>query len=352
MKVQVYIDHDFVHTAHLTAGLLDLAGEGLLKVKFSWPHKPFPKLAGPMVIRLKVTHSNSEKSVRHAFDYHDVNDRFDLSALLWSDYYWKSNYNLDKVKLLPTNLQNKIFKYGLHYPSRSRHDKNVNKRLLGSAIANLQYRWNKQGKKLSMYDGYAALILRRKRYLSRLYIDEYEDKVEDKPIGVYFHPGCWPMNGDMNKLTNIDRQNIIKELKHNLGDMFMGGFTNNNTAIDYFPEETFYASTSHREYVNNLQSSQIVISTNGLNGCHSWRTAEALAAGAIVVTEMPKNELTDAISPGENIFYYQSPEECVDICNRVLSLNTEDIDQLHQLSNEYYAEHVNPSRSIFNKINI
>jgi hypothetical protein len=156
-----------------------------------------------------------------------------------------------------------------------------------------------------------TFILRRllvfQRYHSHLFIDQYESAAINRTIGIYFHPGCWQMNSEAQ--TNFLRRNIIQQLRQSFGDRFVGGFVNDAHARNQFPQEIYPYVSNHGDYVRNLQNSHIVISTNGMRKCHSTRTAEAYASGAIVVTEAPVNEIDVHVVHGKNVFFYNTPSE-------------------------------------------
>ena len=137
--VKVFIDHDLAATAHLTAGLCELEKRGLVSVSWRLPFRGHPKYAAPVVVRMEVTKQDGQV-VRHAFDFHDVNNCWDMSTLSWCDLYWKCNYNLAAIALLPENERPKIQRYGLLFVPRSRYDRSVYLRLIGAVRARLSYR--------------------------------------------------------------------------------------------------------------------------------------------------------------------------------------------------------------------
>jgi hypothetical protein len=123
-----------------------------------------------------------------------------------------------------------------------------------------------------------------------------------------------------------------------------------DVALSHFPDEVFPHTLGHREYVENLRNSHVVVSTNGLEGCPSWRTAEALAAGAILVTETPVNLVNEHLRPGTNVFFYDTPEECESICSSVLSSDSETLKRMHAAASGYYEQYVAPGPSLRKKV--
>ncbi len=346
MQVKVFIDYDLAATAHLTAGLCELEKRGLLSVSWRLPVRAYPKHAAPEVVRMEVTKSDGQV-VRHAFDFHDGNDTWDILALSWCDIYWKCTYNSAAIALLPETERNKVHRYGLHFLARSRRDRCVYLRLLGSIRARLSYRYHKYGK-ISPFDLYSAMVARLRYYYSRLFIDEYETAAPNRTIGVYFHPGYWPMDSEAH--TNFLRCELIQRLRRRFGDRFVGGFFNEARARNRFPQEVYPHATNHREYVRNLQNSHIVISTNGTSGCHSQRTAEALAAGAILVTETPVNEIDGHLVHGKNVFFYNTPAECESICQSILDSTGDTLATLHAETKAYYDEYLKPDAGLLKRL--
>lgn len=181
--------------------------------------------------------------------------------------------------------------------------------------------------------------------MSQLFTHQYENHSPSRPIAVYFQPGVWQEQNAEHRLTNQERYRIIMKLRSVLGETFLGGFINNPTSMALYPEATFLHSTTHEEYVSNIQRSQIVISTNGVDGCHSWRTAEAFAAGAIVVTQKPVNVVDSQYREGKNVFLYQSPDECLEICLNLISLSEQELQRLQRNSLQYYIDCIKPGSS-------
>lgn len=346
INVKVFIDYDLAATAHLTAGLCELEKRGLVSVSWRLPFRAYPKHAAPVVVRMEVTKSDGQV-VRHAFDFHDVNDCWDIPALSWCHVYWKCTYNSAAIALLPETERNKVHRYGLHFLARSRHDRLVYLRWIGSARARLSYRYRKNGK-IGPFHLYSEMFARLRGYYLRLFVDEYESAAAYRPIGVYFHPGCWPTDAEAK--TNLLRREIIQRLRHRFSDRFVGGFVNDAHARSRFPQDVYPHATNHKEYVRNLQNSHVVISTNGTSGCHSLRTGEALAAGAILVTETPVNEIDAQLVHGKNVFFYNTPAECESICQSILDSSGDTLATLHGETKAYYDEYLKPDASLLKRL--
>lgn len=350
IHIIAYTDHDLVGCAHLTAGLLELAQQGEAQVSWRFRRRRKPRDVAPLTVSLEAACAG-RPPIRHAFDFHDVNTAWDMEVLQWSDLYWKSNLSSQAVSSLPDRLQQKVRPYGLYYPTRSRHDSRVYWRLLGSAASRLAYRRHKSGG-IRPQDLKAATTLRLQRYASRLHIDEYECTNAERRYAIYFHPGCWPMDSQTGREVNLMRQQVIHRLRDRFGERFNGGFVPNRPAREHFPDDPYPRQTSHREYVDNLHSAHVVISTNGLDGCHSWRSAEALAGGAILATERPANIVDDDIRPGENVFYYSTPEECEAVCLQILQADPSTFRAMRAAAQDYYRTHLAPAESLRRRLAI
>lgn len=348
LHVVVYTDHDIVHNGHLTGGLFELEAQNLLSMRWHMPLKMNKKLWQCTFVRLSVHFEESGETVKHCFDFHDHNHRWDEEALAWCDIYWKSNYRKKSTSHLTESLQEKFRPYGLYFPFRSRHSRRNFWRLAGSMRANLSWRHSKGWLKLP-HDIYSTSVLRYRRYMSRLTKEEYEATTSERPVDVYFHPGCWPMTDERNRETNFVRQKIIQQLRQAFGTSFVGGFVSNSHSLTHFPNEIYPHSTNHQEYVRLLQQSRIVISTNGLDGCHSWRTGEALASGAVLVTEKPLNDVDDNYVQGKTVFFYQTPEECVALCQSLLR-DHENYTHIQAETHRYYENFLEPGRTLLPKL--
>lgn len=226
---------------------------------------------------------------------------------------------------------------------RSRGDKALWFRFLGYLLSEISYKWRKtHSLKQTLY---VINRTRWNRYQSRLFLDEYESNNPQRPVDVYFHPGVWQERTEDHRQVNRDRFHIIQALQSSLGAKFLGGFANNMTALELYPEATYSQSISHEAYVRNMQQSQIVISTNGVDGCHSWRTGEAFASGAIVVTQRPVNYVDEYYQHGENVFFYKTAEECIKVCLNLLAKTELERQELRDNSWKYYTKHLRPGNS-------
>lgn len=348
-KITVFVDHDLITTAHLTSGLCELERRNLATVSWRMPLRMDVKRMVPLVVRIEVTKEDGQR-IRHSFDFRDASRTWDEAALAWCDLYWKPNYHEAAIAMLPPTHRNKVRRYGLYFPARSRHDHAQFRRLAGSMRAKLSFRQHSKQQRLKGYDVYAETVVRFRGYKKRLFVDEYESTSTNRPIDVYFHPGCWSMALEEFRQVNFTRRGIIQGLRRTFGEGYVGGFVNNAHAQTHFPEEVYPHPIDHRTYVDKLQNTRVVVSTNGLYGCHSWRSAEALAAGAILVTETPVNEIDAHIRPGKNIFYYNTPAECVALCQNILNHDDGSLNALHAEAQKYYACYLEPGNSLLHRL--
>lgn len=132
-KITVWADHDIVSTAHVTAGINEMARLGLADVHWRLPKSFARSRLLPIIVKLSIVYGQCRTN--HVFDFHDSSSWINNDALGWSDYYWKANFNQSNLK--GEEQQHKIVNYGLYYPTRSSSDRAVSLRVLGSAISSL-----------------------------------------------------------------------------------------------------------------------------------------------------------------------------------------------------------------------
>jgi hypothetical protein len=347
-KINVFCDHDLVVCAHVSAGLCDIRHMGIADMRFSLTIGSRKRFYAPVVLRMLL--QDQKAKTRVAFDFHDDHNCWDEEIIAWSDIYWKSNYHSQFFPKMATAQVSKIRPYGLYFPTRSVHDRSLGSRWMGSALVNINYRFTKNGH-FSVGDILSA-VQRIKRYKSRLMVKSYESTTLalTRPFDIYFNPGCWPMDVLKNKEVNFTRSKLIKLLRDEFPGKFLGGFVSNSVSKNYFADEICDEVTNHFEYVQALHNAKIVVSTNGLGGCHSWRTAEALAAGCVLVTERPVNQVDENFINGENVFFFDTPDECKGICENILRLEPMAFSRLQEASRRYYTEYVAPQKSLVNKL--
>ena len=171
----------------------------------------------------------------------------------------------------------------------------------------------------------------------------------------YFRQDCsrrnYPQHAEEVHKLNEFRAKIVRALKDEFGDRFIGGLFPDKLAIDSYPELITPFKTTQKEYLSLVKSCQIVIFTRGRRQSTGWRFPEYLAMSRCIISEPLAYELPEELVDGKNLLTFTNENECIAACQKLL----DDQDLASQMRNsnfDYYHRNVKPASLIWNTINI
>lgn len=340
-KVTCYVDTDLVHTSFFTAGLIECANRGQIRLAFApglWSLKPNPH-RGLFTVLVKIKLEHNERFV--CVDMHDSATYFSEQSLKLCRRYYKVNYRKDIVDALPVGDSEKVKPFFPYFACRPVHDRNWLLRTAGSFFETARkrgYRFSKQG----IVTLYGISVSRFKRYMQRLSVDEYWAQNAAERRGVFFNPGCWNETSPAIRETNAFRAAIIRRLKTEIPEQFIGGFVPSKIAQEHYPDLVMSARLNHPQYIGQLHQAEICIYSNGLDRCISWKLGEYLAAGTFIVGETLANSLAKPI--GDGFIEFETPDDCVD---RILNLLADEqtLRKGQESNSAYYRDFSSPAAS-------
>lgn len=150
--------------------------------------------------------------------------------------------------------------------------------------------------------------------------------------------------------VTIQRIELIRALKSEIGDRFIGGLEDSDIARKLAPElivDNKY--TGKVNFMNMLKSNNICIASVGLHGSIGWKFAEYVAAGKCIVTDELQYELPGDFLECKNYEKYNKIDECINKVKDLLS----NIEKIHYIENnniKYYNEYLRPDKLVFNAI--
>lgn len=159
---------------------------------------------------------------------------------------------------------------------------------------------------------------------------------------------------DERKRLNIQRIAIIRTLKNQYGDEFIGGIEKNLLSNILCPDLIVSKSRSSKvSYLNSLKEGIIGISNFGLEGSIGWKFAEYISHGmAIVSTPIDQYMVHGELLENQNFLKFETLEEClsaIDLLKRDTALRKNI--QVHNI--RYYNEFLHPRKkmeAIFSQI--
>ncbi len=319
--VTCYCDTDPVHASYAVAGLIELADDDEIDLRFELRDRRLPKSRGFWTLWLQVAAEGYESGV--AVDCHDRDYYHCPAALDACRLYFKSNLGPGTYGAVGENARSKLRPLGPYLPSRPSRDRALLRRWLGNVRVKFDHRFFVSTKQVGLREKwrmFAPELNRHKRYLSRKVFDAYESLPPDEstigppadgPI-VFFNPSCWDEDAEPTVAAiNRTRSQLICGLREALGPRFVGGFRRYGAVWPRYAEAAEDRTIPHDEYVRLVKSALVTVYVNGLGNCFSWRLAEIMAASQCVVTEPIVNDAGFPFDESTGFVVRSTPEAMV-----------------------------------------
>jgi len=362
-KVKVFPLSRSLYASQIYSGLFDLAAAGEIELEFTWHpqirihERDWGSLNNNRIVYLEVWPDVDGSPCKVCYDMLDGPEIISLDGIEQCDVYFKRSYSSKYLDLQSDVWQkkhpewrNKIFPYGLNFPCDSRFEFDVIKRLL---IFNYATGWfyREPYKALRLL---ISTLIKGSRKLSS--VTEVPPEVKSEPCILLqtrlFDPAhLSPKYIEDNVNFNEFRVAILRALKKEFGKRFIGGLIPNDYTRKHYSDLITTEKTDQKSYLDLVGKCQIVVFTKGLRFSTGWRLPELLAMSRCIVSEPLEYELPDPLQEGKNYLLYNSPDECVEACIKLL--NDEELIKKIRLNNyQYYNSFVKASSLIRNTLDI
>lgn len=336
-----------IHLSQLFTGFGLLERGKFLKVSLIKPSKYVPSLMGPPILRCVVN-----KKIKIVYDTFD-GATIDQDALSWCDYYFKRSYSFLEMKENP-----KIMPLGFNYAVFGSNDFSLQR-----IIYSLGFSYIKKKPKdvVNILVRHSPLSFFLKHSAGKLNasISDFEDIPRfDLPFRVIFFTRLWDPGRTNNQdliqereFMNTMRVNLIRTLKKNYGESFIGGLEATEFAGKYFSDIVVPDSlTNKKNYLRLLRKSSIGISTAGLLKSNGWKIAEYIAGAKAIVSEKLYYEVPGDFLPEKNYLQFTSVEECINQIERLR--DPEFRFRLMEQNFVYYHRYLRPDMLIWNTLKV
>lgn len=360
LKVTVYPDTDPAHTARIYAGLAELEKNKKIKLKYIYKCPSIIKNPHEFNIQalfLQVEDSDRKIKRNICFDMEDNRRIGALTRLKAADVYFKRSYCQDVIDEMSENERRKILPFGLNYECNSESDKRI---LLRRIFWNITYNKYKsislkstplRGLYRSALD-VMAYMSNREQFYSPLINDFVDHPTSPTIPRILFQSRVWNPEKypffDAEELEQLNemRAKVVRALKSEFGDRFVGGLAPNDYAKYRYPDCITNQRYDRPSYLNLVKQSLITVTTTGLQHSEGWKLAEFLAASKCIVSEPPRNKLPFPFEDGVNYISLASPEECVEGCDKLFR-DTEFATAMRFRNYEYYTKYVDPDSYLY-----
>ena len=323
-------DHDLVHTSLLLTGLCALERAGAIVLRVQRPAAAERWLvADPVVVCLDVRTSTT---MRVAIDLRD-GEGLSHPIIERVQWYLKRAYYPVEIDRLPRSLGTRILPFGLNYPCRS----------VASTV-----RMMRTVAPLLAARGRAGL-LRMWRYLNTPppHMLEQSPEVPVEPL-VTFQTRLWTR--DEVPLSEVDELNhgrvaVIRALKHAFDDRFIGGLLPTPLARAQYPDELTPHPSDYSAYHTLRKRCMIGVYTHGIEHSLAFKLGETLAASQCLVSEPLRYGLPVPLTPGVNYLLFETPDECVAQCRRLMA-DSELAGVMRRANHQYYRSEIEPAAHV------
>ncbi|MBR1762694.1 MAG: hypothetical protein IJ731_04935 [Eubacterium sp.] len=208
---------------------------------------------------------------------------------------------------------------------------------------------------IEWYKSFKSFQTLVKKFVMPNSIKYYEREIKKNGPPIIFMCRLWADDGSENvtdaelvERTDINemRINIIRRLKEEFKDDFIGGVEDNNTSRKLCPDlimPMYY--TKKMVYIKSMKKASICIASTGLHKSIGWKFGEYVAAGKAIVSEKLNYEVIGDFQEGKNYLEYSTVDECVE-CVKKLYNNRQLLESMELNNKEYYYKYCRPDKLI------
>jgi hypothetical protein len=300
------------------AGLCELARSGEIRLALRPSDERAAHTWDPLTLWLELSDPEARRARSIAIDLLDRSDQFALPALERCDAYFKRSFHAPDLRALAPLLRAKVRPYGLNFACRT-WDSTL--RVLATTLPRGLLRWTP----LAFGDRSAlrAELDVWRQYVTTPLLEAFEH-APSEPVDtvVMFQTRVWgamDMGPDRLEEVNRPRVALVRALRHAFGPRFRGGLVPTDLARSLYPDALSAEPSRRDAYVAFAKRALVGIYTRGLHHSLAFKLGEYLASSKCMVSEPLRNELPAPLRQGEHLLEYQSIEECVSACDRLLS---------------------------------
>ena len=329
LTVFVGLDHDLLHTSLVLTGMCALADRGDISLRY---HRPTGDqqwlVADPMVLCFEVAGVDGRIAI-------DLRDGEGISQPLINRVRWylKRAFYPQELLGLPSELSEKMQPFGLNYGCRSLASTVRLLAVVGGPLA-------ARGRA-----GWSRL----RQYLSTPGSATFEQS-PDAPMfpRVAFQTRLWTSGEvppDEVEPLNEGRVAVIRALRQAFGDRFVGGLVPTPLAIERYPGEVTPHSSNYRNYLAIKKRCLVGVYTRGVEHSLAFKLGETFAASQCLVSVPLRYQLPAPIEEGRHYLSFETPDECVAACSRLLD-DAAHAREMRRANHDYYRREVEPAAHV------
>lgn len=314
-------------TAKVFDGLHALARRGLIRFGI----EADPSRSHPRIVRLDARRSGEDRRI--AIDLADQADQFSRDDLQAADIYFKRSLRQAPLAGLSGEFRAKVRPFGLNNPA------------IGLAAA--------------------GSMLKARRRTGRSWHELAEDArhllalpdpraFEASPAApadalVLFQTRLWGSKDPAVLALNEERTKLIRALRKALGARFLGGLVPGEYALAHHPDLVTRLPYRMRAYPHLIKRALVAVSSAGLHDSVPFKVGEYLAAGRCIVAQAPTASLPAPLDEGRHYLAFETAEQCVAACDRLLSSPTL-ARRMRESNWRYYRRNSEPAAQMMSRL--
>ena len=331
--------HDLQLTASFVVGLAELARSG--DIVLDLEILPDRHVA-PHVMYWIVRETRSGRECCFAFDVYDRSDRFDMATLGRANVYFKRNFSRSGLEAVPQRLRSRIEPAGMTFGCRTRASNGLLVRAAATSFRAHLAAFGLPGLNSALRRLWQDFNLIRGFPDASVWERTPDDPVHEQ---VVFQTRVWTPEPDPaidRTRVNAERIALVRALRSAFGSGDLVGLIHTEFAERIAPDALLSRKVSRIEYAQQLRTSLISVNSHGLDGSGGFKIGESLAAGVALVSQPFHFELPEPLLPDVNYLPYETPEQCVAQCRRLLAERSL-ANRLRSANLEYYWRNVQPA---------
>lgn len=303
------------HLSQIFTGFGLLERQGLVRVHLTrLPGYATGPLSSP---KLRVIVNKNIKVIYDTFDGEEI----DRNELAWCDFYFKRSFNRVYLSNFAETESRKIFPLGFNYSLYGPGDYSLVRLLFG--LFSLRS-WADIKKISASFFRLTPLscFLKTSSGRSNAFYSKFENlpNFVNMPRIVFF-TRLWSLERMKNNILRDERDAmnqmrvaIIRKMKRNFGDCFVGGLEPTEFSNRFFRDCVVQelGIVYKKNYLQLLRNSSIGIATTGLMKSNGWKIAEYIAGAKASVSEKLFFEVPGDFQETKNYLSFGSPDEAVE----------------------------------------
>lgn len=365
IDVKVFATSDLRHAPYLYFALEQLYSDGILNSIIVCPSPYYHKdrlvvinrtlnkvnRPYPYAIKLEIRNQNSGEKYKIGFDFQDWSNIFSLNCLNDCKILIKKAYEKKIANLIEEKFDIQLYPMGITQPIKKNQIKSkyIQKIQISNFINKLFYSIYNPSELQKYVANYFKNISLKYKKNNNVFNENVKYKIDIKKPYIFFQVEYYDWLGDGEaKTINNARIKLIRELKKQFKNRFIGGIFSKNRIIENAIDcQSYYMDRS--TYLELLNKAAIVISTNGFGKSVPWKIAEYLKLGKCIVSEKFIHETPEPLIDGIHYQTFNNIGDCIRICKELL-LDIEQTKIIGENALDYYNKNVKPKNLIENHL--